>query len=134
MAANTDPIFLLSPNVVTAEFDNADGTAIKDLVDAGADGTKVRSININTSSIVTVLWNVYLHDGVGSQLLTAVPVLALAGQDASPSVELLDPAYMSCLDALGELFIPSGMKMQVSPQVTLASGKTAALVCFAGDY
>jgi hypothetical protein len=38
------------------------------------------------------------------------------------------------LDADGELFLPSGYKLQVAPRAAITAAKTVTVVCFAGDY
>ena len=135
MAANTSPIFVLTSNCAEVTFVNADSTTPKDLVSAGTDGTKVFSINCTSDDTSTVNMQVFLHDGTTAYLLGTVAVVTLSGTDGSaPAVELLDSAAIPALDADGEIFIPSGYKLQVAPLAAVTAAKTVTVVCFAGNY
>jgi hypothetical protein len=135
MAANTLAIFVESANIAAVLFQNADGTTPKDLVSAGADGTKVLRINCTSDDTVTVTMGVYLYIGGSAYLLGRVPVVTLSGTNGTaPAVNLLDATKIACLDQDGELFIPSGSKIQVAPLASVSSAKTVTVVCFAGDY
>lgn len=135
MPANTDPIFVLTANLAQATFVNADGTTAKDLVSAGANGTKVFSIACTSDDTSAVNMRVFVHNGTTGFLIGTTRVATLSGTDgAAPSVELLNPVTIPALDADGELFIPSGYKIQVAPLVAVTSAKTVTVVCFAGNY
>lgn len=135
MAANTSPIFVETANVAEVTFVNADGTTPKDLVSAGADGTKVFSINCTSSDTATVDMEVYLHDGTTAYLLGTVDVPTNTGIDgATASIDLLSSSLIAGVDADGELFIPSGYKLQVAPKAAVTSTYTVTVVCFAGNY
>lgn len=135
MAANTTPIFVLTANVAEVTFVNADGTTAKDLVSAGTDGTKVFRINCTSSDTATVEMEVYLHDGTTAYLLGTVDVVTLSGTDgATAAVNLLDSTLIPGVDADGELFIPSGYKLQVAPKAAVTATYTVTIVCFAGNY
>lgn len=135
MAANTSPIFVATANLAEVTFVNADGTTAKDLVSGGTDGTKVFSINCTSDDTSTVNMQVFIHDGTTAYLLGTVAVVTLSGTDGSAvAVELLDSAAIPSLDADGELFIPTGYKIQVAPLAAVTAAKTVTVVCFAGDY
>ncbi len=135
MAANTNPIFVLKANLVEVTFVNADSTTPKDLVAGSADGTKILAINVTSDDTATVNLEVYIHDGSTAYLIGTVPVITLSGTDGIvPAVNLLDSTLIPGLDADGELFIPTGYKIQVAPLVAVTSAKTATIVCFAADY
>jgi hypothetical protein len=135
MAANTAPIFVLTSNCAEQTFVNADGTTAKDLVSGGTDGTKVFSINCTSDDTSTVNMQVFLHDGTTAYLLGTVAVATLSGTDGSTAaVELLDSTAIPSLDTDGELFIPSGYKIQVAPLAAVTAAKTVTVVCFAGNY
>ena len=135
MVANTNPIFVLKANLAEVTFVNADSTTPKDLVAASADGTKVLAINVVSDDTSAVNLEVYIHDGTTAFLIGTVPVVTLSGTDGvAPSVNLLDSAFILGLDADGELFIPTGYKVQVAPLVAVTSAKTVTIVCFAADY
>lgn len=135
MAANNAPIFVATSNVAEVTFVNADGTTPKDLVSAGTDGTKVFRINVTSDDTSTVNMEVYVHDGTTAYLLGTVAVATLSGTDGSTaSVNLLDSTLIPGVDADGELFIPSGYKIQVAPLAAVTSAKTVTVICFAGNY
>lgn len=135
MAANTSPLFILSSNLVEDTFVNADGTTAKDLAVAATFGTKVLSIACTSDDTSDVVMDVLLHDGSAAYLLGSVNVPTLSGTDGSTvGVNLLDATMIPALDADGELFIKTGYKIQVAPQVAVTAAKTVTVVCFAGDY
>lgn len=135
MAANTAPIFVESANLAEVTFVNADSTTPKDLVSAGTDGTKVFRINCTSDDTSTVNMKLFIHDGTTAYLLGTVAVATLSGTNGSAaSVNLLDSSKIPSLDADGELFIPSGYKVQVAPLAAVTAAKTVTVVCFAGDY
>lgn len=135
MAANTAPIFVATANVAEVTFVNADGTTAKDLVSAGTDGTKVFRINCTSDDTSTVNMEVYIHDGTTAYLLGTVAVATLSGTDGSTAaVNVLDSTLIPGVDQDGELFIPSGYKLQVAPLAAVTAAKTVTVVCFAGNY
>jgi hypothetical protein len=135
MAANTSPIFVLAANLAEVTFANADGTTPKDLVSAGADGTKVLAVAVTSDDAATVNLRLYVHDGANAYLVGTVAVPTLAGTNGvMPAVDLLDPELLPWLDQDGELFIPSGYKLQVAPLAAVTAAKTVTVVCFAADY
>jgi len=135
MAANIDPIFIAAPNVAEVTFVNADGTTPKDLVLGATNGTKVFSINATSDDTSDVVVSVFIYDGSTAYLLGAVNVPTLSGTNGTdPSVNLLESSMILSVDADGELFIPSGYKVQVAPQAAVTTAKTLTIICFAGDY
>ena len=135
MTTNTNPIFGRTPNIVEVTFVNADGTTPKDLVAAAADGTKVLSINVTSDDTSAVDMEVYLHDGTTAYLLGTKRVATLSGTDGVVvAVNILDRAFIPGLDADGQLFIPSGYKIQVAPLAAVTAALTVTVVGFGVDY
>lgn len=135
MVANVQPIFVESANNQEATFVNADGTTPKDLIVAGADGTKIFAINVTSDDTVDRVFKVFLHDGSTAYLLGAKNVPTLSGTDGiAATVNLLDPTMIAGLDSDGELFIKSGYKVQVGPTVAITAAKTATVIALGGDY
>jgi hypothetical protein len=135
MAANTSPIFGKAANLAEVTFVNADGTIPKDLVAAGADGTKVLRIAATTSDTAANNCQLFVHDGTSAYLVGTVRVAALSGTDgAAVAVNLLNATALPWLDPDGEFFIPSGYKVQVAPLAAVTAAKTLTVVCFAVDY
>ena len=44
------------------------------------------------------------------------------------------PTLIAGLDSDGELFLPSGYKVQVAPLASVTAAKTVTVVCIGGDY
>lgn len=132
---NTAPIYVKSSNMAAVLFQTADTTVPKDLIVAGAAGTKVMRINCTSDDTVTVTMGVFLHNGVSAFLVGRVPVPTLSGTNGTaPAVNLLDVSKIACLDIDGELFIPSGWKVQVAPLATVGTAKTVTVIGVAGEY
>lgn len=135
MAANTSPIFGLTANLAECTFVNADGTTPKDLVSAGANGTKVTRIAVHSNDTAAVNLKLLIYDGSTAYAVGVVRVAIGAGSDGAISgVNLLSQTMLPWLDADGEFFIPSGYKVQVGPLVAVTADKTVTIVCFAVDY
>lgn len=134
-SGNTDPLMLGAANNVAVDFENADGTTPQDLQTGATDGTKVLAVNACNTESSTVYVDVFFYDGSAAWLLGRVPVAAEAGTDgAEPSVNLLNPAYISGLDANGELFLGSGEKVQVAPSAAITASEKLTVVSLGGDY
>jgi hypothetical protein len=135
MAANTSPIFGLTANLAEVTFVAADGTTAKDLVSAGADGSKVTRIAVHSNDTAAVNLKLLIHDGTTAYAVGVVRVAIGSGSDgAIAAVNLLSQTMLPWLDADGEFFIPSGYKVQVGPLAAVTADKTVSIVCFAMDY
>lgn len=135
MSANTNPIFINKANNQEATFVNADGTTAKDLIVAGADGTKINGIAVTSDDTSARVLQLLVHDGSTAYLVGSVNVPTLAGTDGTtPGIELLSATLMPWLDSEGGFFIPSGYKIQVKPTVAVTAAKTVTIVGFGGNY
>lgn len=135
MVANKSPIFVLTASLAEVTFVNADSTTPKDLVSAGTDGTKVLAINVTSDDTSAVTMSVFIHDGTTAYRLGAIVVPTLAGTNGTtPAVNLFDTTMIPALDSDGELFIPSGYKLQVAPGAAVTAAKTVTVVCVAANY
>lgn len=133
MVANLAPIFILSANIVEHALVNADSTTPQDLIAAGSDGSKVLAINCTSDDTGSRIVQVFMHDGSTAFLIGSTLVATLAGTDGvEAGVNLLDS--VAGTDADGELFIPSGYKIQVGVTVAVTAAKTISLVALGGDY
>ena len=135
MPANTSPIFGLAANLAEVTFVNADGTTPKDLISAGANGSKVTRIAVHSDDTAASNLVLYVHDGTTAYKVGTVRVAIGSGNDgAAAAVNLLSQTMLPWLDADGEFYIPSGYKVQVGPLVAVTAAKTVTVVCFAVDY
>lgn len=135
MAANNDPIFVKTPNHAEVTFVNADSTNAKDLISAGANGTKVIGIAATSDDTAAVNMRLYIHDGTTAYLVGTVRIAIAAGSDgAAPAVNLLSRAALPWLDSDGQFLLPTGYKLQVAPLAAVTAAKTVTIVCLAADY
>ena len=135
MAANTSPIFPLVVQTSAATIVNADGTAEKPLVTAGANGTRIDAVSITSTDTATVTLTVMLHDGTTSYAVGEIAVPAGAGTNGStPAIKGLSAGSLPWLDASGSLFLKTGWSLRVAAKGAVTSGATVALVAFSGDY
>jgi hypothetical protein len=79
----TAPIFIATANLAEVTFTNADGTTAKDLISAGASGSKVLDIACTSDDTAAVDMEVYVHDGTTGYLVGTVNVPTLSGTDGS---------------------------------------------------
>lgn len=135
MAANTSPIFVLTPNNKGVTFVNADGTTLKDLFVAGANGSRLGSIAATTNDTAANNVQIKLFDGTTAWWAGTVDVPTLAGTDgATAAVNLLSLSMCPWLNSDGSLLLPSGWKVQVAPLVAVTAAKTLTLVALGADY
>lgn len=135
MAANTAPIFPLTVQTSATTIVNADGTAEKALVTAGADGTRVDAVSITSTNSAAVVLAVKVHDGTTSYAIGEVSVPAGSGTNGSaPAIKGLSAEFFPWLDASGSLFLKAGWSLRVAAKAAVTSGATVTLVAFSGDY
>ena len=134
MPANTNPIFVLTPNLAEVTFTSADTTSSKDLITGGSNGTKVLGISATSSDSATINMRLYVHDGSTAYLVGTVAIVTNSGTNGTaPAVDLLSMSALPWLDSDGEFLLPSGYKLQVACLATMTTG-TCTIVCFGGDY
>lgn len=137
MAAGIKPIFVDSVETAAQDIVNADGTTPQDLVTAGVDGARVFSVSLATDDTVAIEYSLYLQrDGAGTNfLLGTKSVPAGSGNaNATPAVDLLDPAFIKGLDLDGTLILGGGDKLRVAARTAVTAAKTTYVVATYGDY
>lgn len=77
MAKNKEAYFLSNDVYTRTQFVNADGTTIKDICTAGADGSYVYMINITSTDTVTRNISLFLNDGVNDIPIKVGIILAI---------------------------------------------------------
>lgn len=133
------PNFAATPKIALAQILNADATAWKDLVTAGASGSKVAAVlaaSDDTSARVVQLS--VLRSSV-NYILGSVNVPIASGTDgAAAGVNLLNLTAMPGLpiDADGQpyLLLQNGDKIQVKSLTTVTSTKIIHLSAVVGDF
>ena len=135
MAANTEPIFGLTPNLKEDTITSADTTTAQVIWTAGSNGGKLLAIAATSDDTAAINAKIYINDGVVSYLVGTVNIPIASGTDgAVNSVNLLSPTALPWLDALGELALPSGYEVEVGCLATMTAGKTLTLVGIGVDY
>lgn len=135
MPANTSPIFPLVVQTSAATIVNADGTAEKALVTAGANGTRIDAVSITSTDSAAVTLAVRVNDGTTSYAVGEIAVPAGSGTNGSaPAIQGLSAGSLPWLDASGSLFLKAGWSLRVAAKAAITSTKTVTLVAFSGDY
>lgn len=136
MAANTAPIFVLTPNNKAATWTNADSAATtKDVFVAGTNGSRLAAIEATSSDTSAVDVHLYYYDGSTAYLIGTVTVAIGAGNTGSVAAQnLLSLSSLPGLNSDGSLFLKSGEKIQAANVTQVTSGKTLTLAAFGADY
>ncbi len=117
MAANTSPIFTLTPVLATAQVSvanaNRDGTGtIVDVVTGGTNGTRIHKIEIVATVTTTAgMVRLFIYNGSTTKLWREVAISAV-------TVSATVAAFTATIELLGEraLLLPSGHKIQAATE------------------
>jgi len=131
MAANTEPIFALTPVIgavqITTANTNKDGTGtLGSVVTGGTDGTRITRITIQSIGTTTAgMVRLYIDIGATIHLWKEIGVDAVTG---SATVE----EFVYVLELLGEraLVLPSGYILLASTEI----GEPFEIIAEGGDY
>lgn len=137
MPAATTPIFVEAVDTGVAKFVNADGTTPKAIVTAGADGARVFSVSVATDDTAAIDYSLYIQrNGAGdNNLLGTKSVPAGSGNaNATPAIDLLDPAFIKGLDSDGSIILGSTDVLLVAPRTAVTAAKTTYVLSSFGDY
>lgn len=128
MAANTAPIFPLTPVCSPVTILPADTTTVKTLLTVGASGARVDSIHITSDDTAAMTVVFYVAIGGANYLLGQTPVPAGSGV-ANPWVEGLDS-----INAGNVLVLPAAAILKCAVSTTVTTAKTVTLTAFGGDF
>lgn len=141
MAANTSPVFVASVKTGGVQFANADGTTLKTLYTAGANGSRIASIFVSTTD--TSANNIGLYIQVGGAG-TAYPIGAISAAALSGAlngatapvagINLLTLSSIPALQSDGSLLLGAADVLQASVGAAVTAAKTLTLVVQGGDY
>ena len=130
MAANTSPIFELTPKNAGVQIVPADTTAKKTVYTGGTNGSRIDQLTVtsNDTAAVTLMWYktvsaVDYHIGD-----TVIPIGA-----GYTSVALVD-AILTLSPTLVYLVLASGEILKVAALATVTAAKTVDIVAQLGDY
>jgi hypothetical protein len=139
MAANTTPIFILSPNVGTARITGANTTSdassttnLVTLVTAGADGTRIDAVRFRNSQATAAASSAMVHRvfylvGGVYRLIGEVNTAA-----ATRSNTVLGATSIITFDL--PIFIPSGGSLVVGQSVYAGAQDQFDAIAYAGNY
>lgn len=131
MSANTNPIFVLTPNIgavsIATANANLDGTGtLGTLLAAGTYGTRVHRIKVKAAGTVTAgMVRIFIHDGSAYFLYKEVPITATT---PSGTVE----AFEAVIDLQNEdaIILPTGFTLYCSTE----NAETFKVFAEGGDY
>jgi hypothetical protein len=131
MAANTTPIFELTPQNVGTTFVNADSTNLKTLWTAGLEGSRIDAISICSNDTGAVNLAFYIDDGVASYYIGNVNIPIGSGYTTVVKVDALQtlkPAYLSFL------ILKAGYTLKCNSVAAVTAAKTVTVVVIGGDF
>jgi hypothetical protein len=139
MAANTSPIFGLTPKVVGQTFQPADTTALKTIYTAGAFGARVLSVIATTNDTAANDVNLYIQvAGAGTAYNIGGKRVAIASGNVVastiPSVNLLDATQIPGLLSDGSIQLGATDLLQAGVVATVTTAKTLTITTQAIDY
>lgn len=137
MPANTSPIFPLTPKNFGATFVNADGTAYKALVTAGANGSIVDLLNIISDDTAAMNVVLSLFNGSTDYPLNEIPVPAGSGTNGSAKpINGLNPKDTPSLGNREDrsIYLQSGWSLRAKMKVAVTAAKTVTVAGGYGDY
>lgn len=127
MAANTTPIFTLTPIVAVVQIatanTNRDGTGTMGTLLTGAtDGTRVTQLKLKATGTTTAgMIRIFYYDGTNVRLITEVPVSAVTPSASTPAWEATIPFAA---------VIPSAKEIRVSTE----KAETFNVFAIGGSY
>lgn len=139
MAANTSPIFGLTPKTQGTLFQPADTTTVKAIYTAGSNGARVLSVNAVTDDTAANDVNLYIKvGGAGSFYNIGGKRVAIASGNVVastiPSVNLLDPTQIPSILSDGSIQLGASDVLGAGVVATVTTAKTLTIVVQAIDY
>jgi len=131
MAANTNPIFELTPVAGTPQtFVNADGTTLKTILTAGSEGTRIDAIMISSNSTAAENLAFYITISGTDYYIGNVNIPIGAGYTTVIRVDgmtWLKPAYQNFF------VLPASALLKCNAVVAITAGKTVTVVALGGN-
>ena len=131
MAANTNPIFELTPVNAGQTFVNADSTNLKTLLTAGADGSRIDGILVCSNDTAAMNLAFYINDGASDLYIGNVLVPIGSGYTTVVKVDALStlkPAYQNFIT------LKAGYILKANVVVAVTAAKTVTVVVLGGDF
>jgi len=130
MAANTSPIFELTPTQKGQSWASGDTTTKKTIQTGGTNGSRIDSIMCSTDDTAAVNLAFYINDGATDWYIGNVNVPIGSGYTTVARVE----ALATLAPATGYLLLPSGYVLKANCVATMTAAKIATAVAMGGDY
>lgn len=131
MAANVNPLFELTPVNSGVIFENADGTGLKSIYTAGANGGRIDGISICSNDTAAVNLAFYINDGASDLYIGNVNVPIGSGYTTVVKVDglvNLRPYYQNFIA------LKAGYILKCNAVVAVTAAKTVTVVALGGDY
>jgi hypothetical protein len=130
MAANTSPIFELTPLFDGVTLTDADTTVAKLVATGGTDGTRIDALMCSTNDTATVNLKWFIDAGGADLYLGNVNLPIGAGYTTVARVD----AISTLAPTLGYLWLPPAAELKVGCVATMTNAKTTTVVVMGGDY
>lgn len=135
MAANINPIFILSPQTSGVAIVNADGTTKKTVWTASAEGGVITGISVTSDDTAARDLNIYITLSGTDYQVGQVNIPIGAGTTTAPAVNLLATGLMPWLNAAdGSWTLPASAIVKVAAVVTVTAAKTITVVAHGGTF
>lgn len=131
MAANTNPIFELTPINAGTQIVNADSTNLKTLLTAGTNGTRIDGILVCSNDTSTVNLAFYINNGATDFYIGNVTVTIGAGYTTVARIDAI-----STLAPSNQTFIQltAGYILKCNAVVAITAAKTVTVMVIGGDF
>jgi hypothetical protein len=142
MAKNTTPYMLKADVYTRTTFVNADGTTVKDICTAGADGSYVYLLQLTGDNTTTRDITLFMHDGTNEVPIKLATVAINQGNViATPDpLRLIQPASGFVVGRLLDrdqnyyIPLPAGCKLRMRVNTAVASGQTITVLTHRKDF
>ena len=131
MAANTAPLFELTPVIKGTQFTSSDTTTKKTLLTGGTYGTRIDGIVIATNDTTAVNLAFYVNDGSTDYYLGVVAVAIGSGYTTVPRI---DGLVTLGLTNTSVLVLPPSYTLKAACVATMTSAKTTDVTVHGGDF
>lgn len=131
MAANTSPIFTLTPVNAGMQFTSADTTTKKSLYTAGANGGRIDAILVSTNDSAAVNLAFYLNDGVTDFY---IGVVAIPSGSGYTTIVRMDALPLLAPTNIKALVLKNGYILKAACLATMTAAKVTDLVVIGGDF
>ena len=130
MAANTNPLFELTPVTDGAQFTSADTTAKKTIASGSAWGTRIDMIACSTNDTTAVNLAFYIADGGTDYYIGNVNLPIGSGYTTVARVD----AITTLAPSLGYVWMPSGSLLKANCVATMTAAKATDVLAMGGNY